>query len=203
MHSIRTPFFFRFFSKSHLVCDMPADNKVIYLTFDDGPIPEITPHVLSMLKERNVKATFFCVGDNVRKFYDTFRLVQGDGHTIGNHTFNHLNGWKTPPGEYVENVMRCQEYFSAGLFRPPYGKFTPSQYMLLRKRFKFILWSVLSNDYYRKTSPRQCLDNVVRYSTSGSVVVFHDSLKAKENLFYTLPRYLDSMAEKGYRFEGL
>jgi len=203
MYSVRPPFFFRYFNRKYLLCSVPTSEKVIYLTFDDGPIPEITPDVLRILEERNVKATFFCVGENVKKHPGIFELVKGAGHATGNHTFHHLKGWKTPPAEYVEDVLRCNEYFTTNLFRPPYGKFTPSQYLLLRKHFRFILWSVLSGDYHRKITPEQCLSNVLLNTVQGSIVVFHDSIKAKENLFYTLPRFLDHFLGESYRFKRI
>jgi peptidoglycan/xylan/chitin deacetylase (PgdA/CDA1 family) len=201
MFSVRPPFFLRAFDRKYLTCTIPAREKVICLTFDDGPVPEVTPGVLGMLEERNIRATFFCVGDNVKKHPDLFAKVTGAGHAIGNHTFHHLNGWRTPPAEYAEDVVRCNEYVKTDLFRPPYGKFTPSQYFLLRKHFRFILWSVLSGDYHKGISKKQCLSNVMTHTQPGSIVLFHDSLKAKENLFYALPRFLDHCLEEGYRFE--
>jgi peptidoglycan-N-acetylglucosamine deacetylase len=203
MFSVKPPFFFRYFDRKYLLCSLPTTEKVIYLTFDDGPIPEITPDVLHILEERNVKATFFCVGDNVKKYPGLLEHLKGAEHGMGNHTFHHLNGWKTPPAEYVEDVLRCNEYFTTNLFRPPYGKFTPSQYLLLRKHFRFILWSVLSGDYYWRITPEQCLSNVLENTGPGSIIVFHDSLKAKENLFFALPQFLDHYLEQGYRFEKL
>ena len=203
MLSVRPPFLFRYFNSKYLICSIPATENVIYLTFDDGPVPEITPEVLRILEDRNVKATFFCVGENVRKHPVIFGHIKEAGHAIGNHTFHHLNGWKTPPAEYVEDVFRCNEYFMPNLFRPPYGMFTLSQYFLLRKKFRFILWSVLSGDYNRKIPPDQCLSNVLKNTVPGSIVVFHDSIKAQENLFYTLPRFLDHFLNEGYTFEKL
>jgi peptidoglycan/xylan/chitin deacetylase (PgdA/CDA1 family) len=203
MFSVRLPFIFRVFDRRYLTCSIPSAEKIIYLTFDDGPIPEVTPGVLSILEERNIQATFFCVGENVGKQPDIFAQVSGAGHSIGNHTFHHLNGWKTPPAEYTEDVMLCNAYFRTGLFRPPYGKFTPSQYFLLRKHFRIIMWSVLSGDYHQAISKEQCLENVLTYTKPGSIVLFHDSLKAKESLFYALPRFLDHFLGEGYRFEKL
>jgi peptidoglycan/xylan/chitin deacetylase (PgdA/CDA1 family) len=203
MFSVRLPFFFRVFDRRYLYCSIPASEKVIYLTFDDGPIPVVTPGVLSILKERNIMATFFCTGENVKKHPDIFAEISGAGHAIGNHTFHHLNGWKTPPAEYVEDVLLCNDYFKTDLFRPPYGKFTPIQYFILRKQYRIILWSVLSGDYHQGISKEQCLSNVMNYIRPGSIVVFHDSLKAKENLFYALPRFLDHFLEEGYRFKKL
>ena len=203
MAAVRPPFFLRWFSPEYLLCDLPGEDKIIYLTFDDGPVPEVTPEVLDILAKYNVRATFFMVGDNVRKYPETFLKVQQSGHAIGNHTFHHLNGWHTPPGLYLNDVLSCRDYFETKLFRPPYGRFTPSQYFLLRKDFRFILWSVLTYDYHHRTSPAQCLQNAVRNSRSGSVVVFHDSLKALNNLKYALPLFLEHFLERGYRFNPI
>jgi len=203
MIGVRPPFFFRWLSPGYLACDLPGEDKVIYITFDDGPIPEVTPEALTILKKYDAKATFFMVGDNVRKHPDIFELVTRDGHAIGNHTFHHLNGWKTPPGEYMEDVNRCREYFSTRLFRPPYGRFTPTQYFLLRNDFRFVLWSVLTGDFRKTITPEQCLNNALEHTRSGSIVVFHDNLKATEKLMYALPRFLEHFSGLGYRFEGI
>jgi peptidoglycan/xylan/chitin deacetylase (PgdA/CDA1 family) len=201
MNTVRMPFFVRWLSPEYLVCELAGTEKVIYLTFDDGPIPEATPEVLNILGNFGVKATFFVVGDNVRKYPDVFgRLIQ-EGHAAGNHTFHHLNGWHTPPGLYLDDVSRCSEYFKTRLFRPPYGRFTPSQYFLLRRDYRFILWSVLTYDFHRHTTPEQCLTNAVNYTRTGSIVVFHDSLKAMDNVRYALPRFLTHFLNLGYRFE--
>jgi peptidoglycan/xylan/chitin deacetylase (PgdA/CDA1 family) len=182
---------------------MPAAGKVIYLTFDDGPIPETTPEVLSILRQYQALATFFVVGDNVRKHPEVFAMVQEAGHSFGNHTFHHLNGWRTSPGAYLYDVQRCGEYFSTRLFRPPYGRFTPSQYLLLRKDFRFILWSVLTYDFKGNISPEKCLDSSIRCTRNGSIVVFHDSLKSITNVRYALPRFLEHFMALGYRFEPI
>jgi peptidoglycan/xylan/chitin deacetylase (PgdA/CDA1 family) len=203
MYTVRPPLLFRWLQGEYLVCSLPADRKEIFLTFDDGPVPEVTPDVLGILKEKNAKATFFCVGENVRKHPGVFLRIRDEGHAIGNHTYNHLNGWKTPPGEYAGNVMRCEELFHTMLFRPPYGRFTPSQFFLLRKKFRFILWSVLSMDFLKGTSPEKCLRIVLDNTSAGSIVVFHDSLKAKENLFSVLPGFLDHFQKKGFSFRTI
>jgi len=203
VYSASTLLFFRFFSKKHLIYTVPSKEKVLYLTFDDGPVPEVTPVILKILKERNARATFFCIGENVKKHPDIFLEIKQEGHSIGNHTFNHPDGWKTPPGEYAENVSRCEEYFVTDLFRPPYGRFSLSQYYLLRKKYKFILWSVLSGDFRRKTSPDQCLSNVLENAIPGSIIVFHDNLIAKEKVLYVLPLVLDHFQKKGFRFDKL
>ena len=203
MSSIRPPFFFNWLSPKYLLCDLPSERKVIYLTFDDGPIPEATPEVLEILTKYDAKATFFVVGDNVRRHPGVFDLIGQAGHAIGNHTFHHLNGWHTAPGAYIDDVYRCREFTDSRLFRPPYGRFTPSQYLLLRKDFRFILWSVLSSDYHRHTTPEQCLANALDHTGSGSIVVFHDSVKAIEKVRYALPRFLEHFSALGYRFEGI
>ncbi len=203
MRQVSMPYPVRMFSPRFWICEMAVTEKVIYLTFDDGPIPEATPEILAILRSRNAKATFFMVGDNARKHPDILKLVVEDGHPLGNHTFSHLNGWKTPPGGYVENVERCREYFQTNLFRPPYGSFGLSQYLLLRKEYRFILWSVLTWDFSHDTTPEQCFRYAIDNSRPGSVVVFHDSLKSIENVRYALPRFLDEFLDKGYRFEGI
>jgi peptidoglycan/xylan/chitin deacetylase (PgdA/CDA1 family) len=203
MSAVKPPFFFKWFNPEHLVCDLPGSDKVIYLTLDDGPIPEATPEVLDILMKYQASATFFMVGDNVRKYPELFQRVKDEGHSVGNHTFHHLNGWHTPPGAYIEDVHRCSEYFSTKLFRPPYGRFTPSQYLLLRKEFRFILWSVLTYDFHRRTTPGQCLDNAINNTRAGSVVVFHDSIKSMDNVRFALPRFLEHFLNLGYRFDPL
>jgi len=203
MSPVAPPFFLRWLSPGYLVCDLPATEKVIYLTFDDGPIPDVTPEVLSILSKYEAKATFFVVGDNVRKYPEIFEQVKGAGHAVGNHTFHHLNGWKTSPGAYAEDVSRCRDYFETKLFRPPYGRITPSQYFLLRSDYRIILWSVLTSDYDRRVTPEQCLQNSIEHTKQGSVVVFHDHLKSIASVRYALPRMLEHFSKQGYRFEGI
>ena len=182
---------------------MPSQEKEIYLTFDDGPVPEVTPGVLEILLERDVKATFFCVGNNVAKNPEVFEQVRQDGHAIGNHTYHHLNGWKTPPAAYYEDVTRCDAYFQTNLFRPPHGRFTPSQYYLLRTKYLFVMWSVLAKDYHRRVTPEKCLDIVINKTQPGSIVLFHDSIKASEKVLYALPRFLDHFLEQDFKFKIL
>ncbi len=190
-----------------------TENK-IYLTFDDGPIPEITEWVLEELKKYNAKATFFCIGHNIEKHPEIFEKVINDAHSVGNHTFNHLNGWKTSTKEYLENFKLCEDSISnlqskiynlkLKLFRPPYGKIKFSQSKKLRQLgYKIIMWDVLSADYDTAISPEKCLENVLQNVSSGSIIVFHDSVKAFPNLEYTLPRALKYWQEKGFVFEKL
>jgi peptidoglycan/xylan/chitin deacetylase (PgdA/CDA1 family) len=198
-----TPWIFRFFNPEHLISSMPGTEKVIYLTFDDGPVPEVTPEVLRILREFRARATFFMVGDNIRKHPEVFNALMDEGHAAGNHTYHHLNGWKTSPGAYADDVMRCGELAGTRLFRPPYGRFTPSQYMILKKKFRFVLWSVLTYDFRESVTPEECLDLSLRNTRPGSIVVFHDSPKAAERLYYALPRFLAHFSSLGYRFEPL
>ncbi|MFY8182031.1 MAG: polysaccharide deacetylase family protein [Flavobacterium sp.] len=195
---------------SNYVWDIPNNENKVYLTFDDGPTPEITEWVLSNLKEYNAKATFFCIGDNVRKYPDIFQKVINEGHSIGNHTFNHLNGWKTNTSDYIKNVKlyeteHCKlntEYCK--LFRPPYGKIKPSQSKILRKfGYKIIMWDIISYDFDNTISMEKCLENVLKNVKSGSIIVFHDSKKAFTNLEYVLPRTLEFLKKKGFVCEKI
>ena len=165
---------------------MDKTQKKIYLTFDDGPVPSITPWVLDILKQHNIKATFFCVGDNVQKHTTIYQRILTEKHAVGNHTFNHLKGWNTHSQNYIQNVGKCASFVSTNLFRPPYGKVKKSQFRILHPKFKIIMWDVLSGDYDKKTSPEKCLKNVIDMVRNGSIIVFHDSLKAQENIYKTI-----------------
>ncbi|CAM1351998.1 polysaccharide deacetylase family protein [Tenacibaculum crassostreae] len=180
--------------------------KEIYVTFDDGPIPEVTEFVLDQLKEYNAKATFFCIGDNVRKYPAIFSRIVSEGHTVGNHTFNHLNGWKTSNDTYFENTNKCEKLLNqkTKLFRPPYGRIKKSQAKhLLAKGYKIIMWDVLSADFDTNISKEKCLQNVVKNTKKGSIIVFHDSIKASDKLYYALPKVLKEFSEKGYEFKAI
>jgi len=191
---------------------MPTCEKIVYLTFDDGPTPEITNWVLNQLQKFEAKATFFCVGNNIEKNPAIFNQIIADGHTIGNHTFNHVKGWNTSANDYVNEVEKCEETIEKSsvkrqksrLFRPPYGKIKPSQAKLLRsKGYKIIMWDVLSGDYDTTISKEKCLKNVLHHVESGSIIVFHDSVKAFPNLEYTLPKTLSFLTEKGYKMKAI
>ena len=188
---------------SNYVWDIPNNENKVYLTFDDGPTPEITQWTLNQLKEYNAKATFFCIGDNVRKYPEIFQKVINEGHSIGNHTFNHLNGWKTNTSDYIKNV-KLYETEHCKLFRPPYGKIKPSQSKILRKLgYRIIMWDIISYDFDATISKEQCLENVLKNVKSGSIIVFHDSKKAFSNLEYALPRTLQFLKEKGFVCEKI
>ena len=185
-------------------------NPVLYLTFDDGPIPEITPWVLDTLKHANIKATFFCIGDNIRKHPDVFQRIIAEGHQVGNHTYHHLNGWKTSLNDYIENTAKCAAIIEAStlqrpkLFRPPYGKITRRQAKELQQQgYEIIMWHNLTKDYDPKVTPKQCLFNSSKNLKKGNIIVFHDSLKAEKNLKYALPQLIRTAQEQGYTFETL
>lgn len=182
---------------------IPTSEHVLYLTFDDGPVPEVTPWVLRQLEKFDAKATFFCVGDNIRKHLDVFKNILDTGHSVGNHTFHHLNGWSTDNIPYFHNVRHCASMIPSVLFRPPYGRLRPKQAQFLQRHYRIVMWDILSGDFDPKISKEQCLSNVLDYAESGSIVVFHDSLKAKDKLEYALPRVLQYFSEKSFRFERL
>ena len=186
-----------------LIWKMPGNHKNLYLTFDDGPIPEVTPWVLENLKAYEAKATFFCVGDNVRKHPEIFDMVMEDGHTVGNHTHNHLSGWGTENISYFHNIRHCARLVPSNLFRPPYGKMKPSQVQFLQRHYRIIMWDVLSGDFDRDISPEACAQNVINNAGPGSIIVFHDSLKAETNLRHALPLVLEHFTAQGYTFNGL
>ncbi len=182
---------------------IPSNEKVLYFTFDDGPIPEVTPWVLEQLASFQAKATFFCVGENVRKNPEVFNAVVEAGHAVGNHTFNHLNGWTTDNIPYFHNVRHCANLMNSVLFRPPYGRLKPKQAQFLLRHYRVIMWEVLSGDFDSNVSPQQCANNVIKNARPGSIVVFHDSLKAMDKLKYALPKVLEHFSKLGYRFDKL
>jgi len=199
-----SPFLLKLFYSGY-VWHIPTVEKKIFLTFDDGPIPGITESVIKTLSEFDAKATFFCIGDNVRKHPDIFQQLISAGHSIGNHTFNHLNGWRTEDQIYIENFEQCERQLNLDttLFRPPYGRIRKSQARLLPSTKKVIMWDVLSGDFSQEIKPEICLRKTIKHTRSGSIVLFHDSIKASKNMLYTLPRFLKHFSELGYHFEAL
>ncbi|MBK7849926.1 MAG: polysaccharide deacetylase family protein [Bacteroidetes bacterium] len=186
-----------------LLWHVPVKDKILYLTFDDGPIPEVTPWVLEELKKRNVKATFFCIGDNVRKHPTIFQSIRENGHTTGNHTYHHLNGWDTADKKYSEDIELANKLISSRLFRPPYGKIRISQISALKKKYRIVMWDVLSKDYDTNLNGEQCYQRVIKSALPGSVIVFHDSLKAQDRLRLALPKVMDHFIKMGYTFAAL
>ena len=203
-----------------LLWNFNVKEKIIYLTFDDGPIPEITPWVLQQLRDHNAKATFFCIGDNVARNPEVFKMILRDGHVIGNHSHNHLDGWKTDSKTYVENVLKAETVihnFSTiynrivpadpsvkKLYRPAFGRITLSQIKKLEKHdYKIVMWDVISGDYDQKKTHQSCLRDVLKYTRPGSILVFHDSVKAFKNLQRVLPDVLSFYTDEGFEFRGL
>jgi peptidoglycan/xylan/chitin deacetylase (PgdA/CDA1 family) len=202
MYLVHTPGFIQNLFPN-FIWRMNTEEKVIHLTFDDGPIPVVTPWVLDQLKEYKAKATFFCVGDNVRKYPDIFSRLLDEGHSAGNHTFNHLSGWASENVPYYHNVRKCAQLVNSNLFRPPYGRLKPKQVQFLLRHYKIIMWDVLRGEFDPGIDGEQCYNNVMQNSRPGSIVVFHDSLKSYETLQYVLPRSLEYFTSLGYTFAKL
>ncbi|MEP7238074.1 MAG: polysaccharide deacetylase family protein [Ferruginibacter sp.] len=184
--------------------DVKTDEKIIHLTFDDGPDPTATAFALEELKKYNARATFFCVGKNVEKYFDLYKQIISEGHKPGNHTYNHVSGWKTADTEYLKDIRRAADIIDTELFRPPYGRITKFQIKALQgEKFKLktIMWDVLSGDFDEKISPENCYLNVINHSKPGSIIVFHDSVKAFPRMEYALPRVLDYFSKKNYQFK--
>lgn len=177
--------------------------KCLFLTFDDGPIPDVTPDIVKILEDYQIKATFFCVGENIKKHPHLFEQLMDHGHRIGNHTYNHLNGWKTNNNTYLTNVARCQHLTQTNLFRPPYGRASRAQYASLRQQYEIIMWDVLSGDFDVNLSPQDCLTNVIKHTRNGSIIVFHDNMKAIPRVTYALPRAIEHWLANGYTFDVL
>jgi peptidoglycan/xylan/chitin deacetylase (PgdA/CDA1 family) len=206
---VKTPNFIKSFFKD-LVWSFTNSEKKLYLTFDDGPTSEITHFILEQLKKYNAKATFFCVGENIDKFPTIFQQIIDDGHAVGNHTNNHLNGWKTNALDYIFNINEAQNKFEkyqllkTHLFRPPYGKIKFSQIKKLKERgYKIIMWDILSGDFDINISKEKVLNNILKSTVNGSIIVMHDHQKANEKLQYCLPIILKHYTNLGYTFEKI
>lgn len=202
---VKTPFWIPYLYRKR-TWKVNTTDKIIYLTFDDGPHPSITPFVLELLEKFNAKATFFCIGDNVKKYPDVYKRIIDEGHAVGNHTMHHLNGWKTDDTAYLNDIAEAKNWIDSRLFRPPYGKITgfqQSQLCLPRFNLHTVMWTVLSGDFDNNIDKEQCLINVFRNTGPGSVVVFHDSEKAKEKMEFALPQVLDYFSKRGFRFEKI
>ncbi len=203
MYFVKTPWLLKQIFPE-LIWSIDTSEKKIYLTFDDGPHPTITPFVLEVLKKYNAKVTFFCVGKNVEAYFDVYKKIIDDGHRIANHTQSHLNGWKKDTETFVDNVISAREYINSNLFRPPYGKLKRNQALsIIEKGYHIIMWDVLSGDFDKNISKEKCLQNVISKTQQGSIVVFHDSEKAFEKLSYCLPRVLEHFTQLGFTFKEL
>ena len=203
MYLIKIPYPIRKLSKKFIHWQIETKEKVLYYTFDDGPIPVLTPKVLNILEKYNAKATFFMVGDNVVKHPDIYQQVIDAGHEIGNHSYNHIKGWQSTDKEYYNNIEKAEKLLRTKLFRPPYGQINIKQIKELSKKYKIVLWSVLSGDYDKNTSPNKCLSNIVKNSKRGSIIVMHDNLKAEKNMLFALEESLKHFSEQGYCFKSL
>jgi peptidoglycan/xylan/chitin deacetylase (PgdA/CDA1 family) len=198
--NLQFPRFFRPLVGKNIIWRKKTSSKVIYLTFDDGPVPEITPAVLAILEQYNWKATFFCVGENVSKHPDIYNEILQQGHKTGNHTYNHLKGFSCNSADYLLNVQKAAQFIDSDLFRPPHGQISAKQIKLLKNDYQLVMWDVITHDYNQKLSPEQVLSNITNNIRSGSIVVFHDSGKAADNLLKVLPLALDFWISKGYTF---
>lgn len=179
------------------------EEKAVYLTFDDGPIPEVTPWLLEVLDRYGIKATFFVVGDNVRKYPEIFKMLVDKGHKIGNHTFNHVRSMRMRNPDYIDNVKKCESYFKTRLFRPPHGIMRRWSYRYMTGNYDIVFYDVITRDYNGKLNPEKVLDIVKKYTRNGSIIVFHDSLRSEKNLRYALPKAIEWLNSQGYAFKSL
>jgi peptidoglycan-N-acetylglucosamine deacetylase len=210
MNFFKTPRLLKYLYPGLVWDQKKTAGKKIFLTFDDGPIPEVTLFVLETLKQFKAEATFFCVGENIDRYPEVYRQILAAGHRTGNHTYNHLDGWKTEDVHYLQNVAYCTQSLEQHtididkpLFRPPYGKIKRSQIRLLRNAYRIIMWDILAGDFDPNFSAEHCLQKCIRHSRHGTIIIFHDSHKAAKNLEYVLPRYLEHFALAGYQFSAL
>lgn len=193
----------KFLYPPYFIWRIKTEKKELFLTFDDGPTEKLTHDILMILKSFNIKATFFCVGDNILKYSDSFQEICAEKHRIGNHTFNHINGWKTSLKTYLNDVEKCRELYPKSIFRPPFGRISHRQAAHLKHLYKIYMWSVLTYDYNKKISPKKCLEIAKRNTERGAIILFHDKKKAKRNMLYALPRFIEHFLGKGYTFNLL
>ena len=186
-----------------LIWNLPSKEKVIYITFDDGPHPELTPFVLQELDKYNAKATFFLLGKEVDSHPSLYKDILQANHSVGNHTYSHLNGWATKNSEYFSDIEKCHSIMNRKLFRPPFGRIKPSQIRHLKKAFKIVMWDVLSWDFHKNTSAEKCFKIVKEKTKNGSIIVFHENDKAIKNVKYCLPKMLEHFSKQGYEFKAI
>jgi peptidoglycan-N-acetylglucosamine deacetylase len=202
MYFIKTPQILKFFFKD-LIWDIPNADKSVYITFDDGPTQEVTNWVLETLRSYDAKATFFCIGKNVKENLDMYQMILDEGHGVGNHTFSHLNGWKTESIEYIRDVAKAKEWINSNLFRPPYGKISYDQSKILKTQYNIVMWDILSGDFDPDLDIQNSINKMKTCTQSGSIITFHDSKKAEKNLKIMLPIMLQFWKEQGYRFKAI
>jgi peptidoglycan/xylan/chitin deacetylase (PgdA/CDA1 family) len=199
---IRPPKFVRRLFPSY-IWNFPEVADTVYLTFDDGPSPEVTPWVLDQLARYNAQATFFCLGKNVEMHPEVFEAIRQGGHAVGNHSYSHLKGWGMETGAYLRDVEFAESFIGGNLFRPPYARIGPNQARVLSERYKIIMWNVLSRDYSRRLSEKACARGVIKHLRPGDIVVFHDSRKSAKNLWYALPVTLQYIYSKGWKCKAI
>jgi peptidoglycan/xylan/chitin deacetylase (PgdA/CDA1 family) len=200
MNIARTPFVIKKLFPE-IIWSFPNERGKLFLSFDDGPHPDVTPFVIDQLKKYNAKATFFCLGKQVEKYPDIYQLIISEGHAVGNHTFSHFKPLRMSCKEYVYDILKAAELINSALFRPPYGKMTWKQYKAIKKDYKIVLWDIISYDFDKNTSAEKCIDNVIKNSQDGSIVVFHDALHAFKNLRFALPSVLEFFSTKNIEFD--
>lgn len=197
------PEFVRHLLYKESVWRIDSTEKKVYLTFDDGPIPQATPWILETLREYNIKATFFCVGDNVRKYPELFANILSEGHSVGNHTFNHIQAFKVSSQHYFNNINKGDQLINSNLFRPPHGQLRKIHAMILRRTRRIIMWDVVTRDYSKKLTAQDVFENVRKYARNGSIIVFHDSLKSIDKLKTALPQSIEWLKSQGYSFDKI
>ena len=199
---VRPPSFLRWIYPN-AVWNLPSEQKVVYLSFDDGPTPFVTEKVLELLEEYQAKATFFCIGKNIEQHPELFKIVKSKGHHIGSHTYSHINGWKSNSTDYLNDYQKGRDLARSNLFRPPYGRILLNPLQTIQKQDKVIMWDILSKDYNDALLPNTILNNVLNNLRPGSIIVFHDSEKAKKNVIAVLPHLLQNLKQQGYAMEAI
>jgi peptidoglycan/xylan/chitin deacetylase (PgdA/CDA1 family) len=202
MRFISVPLISRIFYPS-IIKSFPKEKGKLFFSFDDGPDPEVTPLILSILKQYQAKATFFCLGRNVEKYPEIFQSIIEQGHSVGNHSFNHLNGFKTKTSTYISDIDKAATLIKSDMFRPPYGKITPRQYFILKKKYKLIFWDIMTYDFDPSISVNECIEIVLKNVKNGSIIIFHDSQKAKTNVLKALPVLLEKLSQLNFSFEKI
>lgn len=202
MYFTEAPTIFKYLYPSY-TWNIYDETKSIYITFDDGPDPNSTPIILDILKLNNARATFFCSGIKAKSNPKIIAKIRDDQHTLGNHAYSHISGWRTNKKVYIENIKACDEFVNSKLFRPPYGRITNAQKKELQLQYQIVMWSLMPGDFDVKVDKKKCLGRSIRYTKQGTVIVFHDSLKTIEKLQYILPKYIQHFHEKGYTFKNM
>lgn len=201
-YKVKMPFLIKAITPS-LIYSIDNNQKSVYLTFDDGPNPEVTPLVLDILASNDAKATFFCLGENVNDNPVLFERIKREGHSVGNHSYNHLDGWNTKNEPYYKDIEQSNKLIKSNLFRPPYGRITPPQIKYLKKKYKIVMWDILSSDFDTNNTSEQCINNVLSNVKPGSIIVFHDNTKAKETLLKSLPNILERLKSQDYNISPI